>query len=80
MPTMSRRLWLNLLCLGALLAVLLYCAGAASGVLTVHFINVGQGDCCWLHLPNDDDVLVDGGKPQGPGRNQRGCLGSGDRA
>ncbi len=27
------------------------------------FINVGQADCCWLHLPNGDDVLVDGGKP-----------------
>ena len=30
--------------------------------LTVHFIDVGQGDSCWLHLPNGDDVLVDGGR------------------
>jgi len=32
--------------------------------LNVTFIDVGQGDSCWLHLPNGDDVLVDGGKPQ----------------
>ena len=32
--------------------------------LTVTFIDVGQGDSSWLHLPNGDDVLVDGGKPQ----------------
>jgi len=31
---------------------------------SVTFIDVGQGDSCWLHLPNGDDVLVDGGKPQ----------------
>ena len=32
--------------------------------LSVTFIDVGQGDSCWLHLPDGDDVLVDGGKPQ----------------
>lgn len=32
--------------------------------LIVTFIDVGQGDSCWLHLPNGDDVLVDGGKAQ----------------
>jgi beta-lactamase superfamily II metal-dependent hydrolase len=37
---------------------------SASGTLTAHFINVGQVDCSWLHLPNGDDILVDGGKPQ----------------
>ncbi len=31
--------------------------------LVATFIDVGQGDSCWLHLPNGDDVLVDGGKP-----------------
>jgi len=31
---------------------------------TVTFIDVGQGDSCWLRLPNGDDVLIDGGKPQ----------------
>lgn len=29
--------------------------------LSATFIDVGQGDSCWLHLPNGDDVLVDGG-------------------
>lgn len=32
--------------------------------MIVTFIDVGQGDAIWLHLPNGDDVLVDGGKPQ----------------
>jgi competence protein ComEC len=36
----------------------------AAGILTATFINVGEGDSCWLHLPNSDDVLVDGGEPQ----------------
>jgi len=36
----------------------------ATAPLTAAFIDVGQGDSCWLHLPNGDDVLVDGGKAQ----------------
>ncbi len=36
----------------------------AGAPFLVTFLDVGQGDCCWLHLPNGDDVLVDGGKPQ----------------
>ena len=32
--------------------------------LQAHFIDVGQGDSCWISLPNGDDVLVDGGKSQ----------------
>jgi hypothetical protein len=35
----------------------------ADAPLLATFINVAQGDSCWLHLPNGDDVLVDGGKP-----------------
>ena len=54
-----------LLCLWALvLTVPDPIATANSSTLTAHFIDVGQGDSCWLHLPNGDDVLVDGGKPQ----------------
>ena len=37
-------------------------ASADPGILTAQFINVGEGDSCWLHLPNGDDILVDGGK------------------
>ena len=36
----------------------------SAGSMSVTFIDVGQGDCSWLHLPNGDDVLVDGGKPE----------------
>ncbi len=36
----------------------------ADAPLVATFINVGQGDSCWLRLPNGDDVLVDGGEPQ----------------
>ena len=39
-------------------------ADAAPGELEAHFIDVGQGDSCWLRLPNGDDLLVDGGKSQ----------------
>ncbi len=39
-------------------------ASTDAAPLTVHFIDVGQGDSCWLHLPDGDDILVDGGKPQ----------------
>ncbi len=28
----------------------------ADSLLIVTFINVGQGDSCWLQLPNGDDV------------------------
>jgi beta-lactamase superfamily II metal-dependent hydrolase len=48
----------------AIVAGYLYGSTSASGVLTAHFIDVGQGDSCWLHLPNGDDVLVDAGKRQ----------------
>ena len=53
-----------------LCALLLFCSMADQvdavhvPLLAAHFIDVGQGDSCWLHLPNGDDVLVDGGKPQ----------------
>ncbi|MHB9034531.1 MAG: ComEC/Rec2 family competence protein [Anaerolineae bacterium] len=41
---------------------------SSQGNLVVHFLDVGQGDAIWLHLPNGDDVLVDGGPPDaGPG-------------
>jgi len=36
----------------------------ATALLSVTFIDVGQGDSCWLHLPNSDNVLVDGGRSQ----------------
>jgi len=53
---------------GVLVAFALFVCPAlllrAEAQLTVTFINVGQGDCCWLDLPSGDHVLVDGGKPQ----------------
>lgn len=39
-------------------------AKADPGNLVVRFIDVGQGDACWLHLPDGDNLLVDGGLPQ----------------
>lgn len=34
----------------------------AQGYLTASFIDAGQGDSCWLHLPDGTDILVDGGE------------------
>lgn len=41
---------------------------AASGVLAVTFVDVGQGDAAWLNTPDGWDILIDGGKEtEGPG-------------
>jgi competence protein ComEC len=53
--------------LGLILVTLLFIqrgAKAEPGNLVIHFIDVGQGDATWLHLPDGDNVLVDGGLPQ----------------
>jgi len=49
-----------------LLAILLATAipiTVSAQPFTAHFIDVGQGDSCWLDLPDGRDVLIDGGKP-----------------
>lgn len=58
------RLSLVMLCEVAVSLVPFSHAGADFSALTARFIDVGQGDSCWLHLHNGDDVLIDGGKPQ----------------
>jgi competence protein ComEC len=37
-------------------------SGAASKNLTVHFINVGQGDSALIHTPSGENILIDAGK------------------
>ncbi len=40
---------------------------SGSGLLTVTFVDVGQGDAAWLHTPDGQDILVDAGPvPGGP--------------
>ena len=61
----GRRIGLALIVASLACLILLSFVSSASGPpLMVHFIDVGQGDSCWLRLPNGDDVLIDGGKPQ----------------
>lgn len=36
--------------------------GLSQGVLSVHFLDVGQGDCMLIQLPNGQNMLVDAGK------------------
>lgn len=36
-----------------------------AGVLTVAFLNVGQGDAMYIEAPNGNQMLVDGGPPSG---------------
>lgn len=35
------------------------------GVLTVAFLNVGQGDAMYIEAPNGNQMLIDGGNPSG---------------
>jgi competence protein ComEC len=35
---------------------------AAEGPMTVHFLNVGQGDCALIQTPNGFNMLIDAGK------------------
>lgn len=35
---------------------------ASYGRLKVHFIDVGQGDSCFIELPNGESMLIDGGE------------------
>ncbi|HBB44167.1 MAG: Competence-like protein [Parcubacteria group bacterium GW2011_GWA1_44_13] len=37
----------------------------SAGVLTVAFLNVGQGDAIYIEAPNGSQMLVDGGPPSG---------------
>ncbi|MEW6727095.1 MAG: stalk domain-containing protein [Bacillota bacterium] len=36
-------------------------AGAAPDQITVHFIDVGQGDAIYIELPENNDILIDSG-------------------
>lgn len=40
------------------------CSQAATKTMTVHFINVGQGDSTWIHTPDGKNIVIDGGKKQ----------------
>ncbi|PKG24396.1 ComEC/Rec2 family competence protein [Niallia nealsonii] len=49
-----------------LLSVLLVTpASAASKKLTIHFIDVGQGDSIYIQTPNGDNIIIDGGNKDG---------------
>ncbi len=37
-------------------------AAGSDKTLTVHYVDVGQGDACVIELPDDKKILIDGGK------------------
>ena len=47
--------------LSAFIAVILLASSNLSAQLTVHFVNVGQGDATYIELPSGGNVLIDGG-------------------
>lgn len=40
-------------------------SNAATKTLSVHFIDVGQGDSIYIKTPNGEDILIDGGNKDG---------------
>lgn len=40
---------------------ILFCCDVVAADLIAHFIDVGQGDCIFLQLPNGKNLLIDGG-------------------
>lgn len=50
----------------ACFALILFAAAAARAQMSVHFINVGQGDATYIELPNGSNVLIDGGGKSTP--------------
>ena len=39
-------------------------SSASSGVLAVHFLDVGQGDSEFIELPNGETMLIDAGEAE----------------
>lgn len=56
-----RLLILIVLLLGAVFSLYVVFKEQNSGVLTVAFLNVGQGDAIFIEAPNGNQVLIDGG-------------------
>ena len=59
---MTARRW-TLIVLSLLVFACYAYALPADAPLVASFIDVGQGDSCWLHLPSGNNPLVDRGKP-----------------
>lgn len=43
-------------------------------ILTVAFLNVGQGDSIYIHAPNGNSALIDGGSPDGKALSELGAM------
>lgn len=43
-------------------------------ILTVAFLNVGQGDAIYIHAPNGNSALIDGGPPDGKVLSELGSM------
>jgi competence protein ComEC len=56
-----RLIILGFLLLGAIFSIYVLCRENRNGILTVAFLDVGQGDAIFIEAPNGNQMLIDGG-------------------
>jgi len=77
--TMKISVWkiqVSFLCILAFLCIFVWYKAffVSRNILTVAFLNVGQGDSIYIHSPNGNSALIDGGSPDGKALSELGSV------